>query len=94
MEKEPRKNRITQAFDIGNKQIGTVGNLLKLTQDIETDPKGEIVFYLEDKEGMLHAAKKDFIAIASVNALLEKLDPSEELPENLFVYIPKTNIVL
>jgi hypothetical protein len=87
MEKEPRKNPIVETLNVKSEYLGTVGNLIKLTQSLEYDPKREIIFYWEYRKGNLHAAPKDFMTIAKINELLEKLSPYQELPNKLFIHI-------
>jgi len=87
MEKGPRGNRIAQDFDVKNENIGTVGELLKLTQSLEIDPNRTIIFYWEDRRGMLHATSKDFMSVAEINKYMKKLSPYQELPNKFFLHV-------
>lgn len=87
METGPRRNRIAQDYDIKNEHMGTVGELLKLTQSLAIDPNRTIVFYREDRHGMLHATKTDFMSILPINECLKTLNPDQELPDKFFLHI-------
>jgi hypothetical protein len=87
MEKGPKKGLKTECFNVNSKQIGTVEDLLKLTDGIEIDPHRTVTFYAETRQGMLRSAKKDFMTIVEINDFLKELSPVAELPENLFLRI-------
>lgn len=88
MERDSRINN-ARAYDIKNEQIGTMGNLSKITQTFKANSQAKLIFHWEDRHGMLHSTQPDSLAMDQINELLKEFSPCAELPENLFIHVPQ-----